>query len=53
MPSRQSTRLKRAALKYAEMTPAERQRLTSEQEARYEAMTRKWNQFSAAHPRSA
>lgn len=51
MPSRQSTRLKRAALKYAEMTPAELERLTPEQKARYEAMSRKWQQYDEAHPR--
>lgn len=51
MPSRQSTRLKKAANKYAEMTPDERARLTPEQVQRYEAMTRKWKLFDAAHPR--
>lgn len=49
MPSRQSTRLKKAATKYAEMTPAELARLTVDQKARYEAMTKRWAQFTASH----
>lgn len=52
MPSRQSSRLKRAALKYAEMTPAELAKLTPEQALRYEAMSREWRQYEEAHPRS-
>lgn len=51
MPSRQSTRLKLAALKYSEMTPAEREALSDEQRQRYEAMTTKWRKYFDAHPR--
>ncbi len=49
MPSRQSTRLKNAANEYAEMTPTERECLTIAEQARYEAMTRKWDLFCSSH----